>query len=562
MEAPVFWIAVLCFVLVGYGVQGSPPMQPYRTGFHFQPSKNWMNGPVYHNGTYHLFYQYNPYGPLWGNMTWGHSISYDLVNWIHLDFALVRTDPYEINGCFSGSTTFLNPGKPVILYTGVDKEKRQTQNLAWPKNLSDPFLREWQKSPRNPLMRPVDDILPEYFRDPSTAWKGPDGKWRVIVGNEMNAGGQVLLYRSKDFLRWTRRKNPLHSSNKTPMWECPDFYPVSINGMYGVDTSSQDKFTKYVLKASMFPLDHDKYILGSYSVKNDHFSPDTDFKGDASDLRYDYGKFYASKSFFDSSKKRRILWGWINEADTEPDVIKKGWSGLQSVPRSILLSKNHKQLIQWPIKELEKLRMKKVSFHDKELKGGSAVKVPGITASQADVEVLFNLPSLKEAELMDPSWVDPQLLCSQNAASVRGKVGPFGLLVLASKELQEKTAVFFRIFRSIHDKCVVLMCSDQSRSSLWEGLDTTTYGAFMDIDPSHEKISLRTLIDHSIIESFGGEGRSCITARVYPKLAIGNEADLYAFNNGTLDVTISSLNAWSMKKARLASFNKRRKPLI
>ncbi|GLT75934.1 hypothetical protein SLA2020_476230 [Shorea laevis] len=83
------------------------------------------------------------------------------------------------------------------------------------------------------------------------------------------------------------------------------------------------------------------------------------------------------------------------------------------------------------------------------------------------------------------------------------------------------------------------MCSYQSRSSLREGLDTTTHGAFMDVDPSHEKISLRTLVDHSITESFDGEGRSCITARVYPKFSICSEAELYAFNNGTMDVTIS-----------------------
>ncbi|GLT25584.1 hypothetical protein SLA2020_007050 [Shorea laevis] len=325
-------------------------------------------------------------------------------------------------------------------------------------------------------------INPKYFRDPTTAWKGPDGKWRVLVGNQMNGHGQAVLYTSTDFVRWTRSRNPLHSSNKTTMWECPDFYPVSINGKYGVDNSSQDKFTKHILKASIINT-HDYYILGNYSVKTDHFSPDTDFKGDASDLRYDYGKFYASKTFFDSSKKRRILWAWIPESDTDSDDIKKGWPGLQSVPRSILLSKNHRKLIQWPIKEIEKLREKKVSFGIKEIKGGSVLKVPGITAAQADVKVSFDLPSLKEAELMDPSWADPQLLCSQKAASVRDKVGPFGLLVLASKGLKEQTAVLFGVFRSSHGKYVVLMCSDQSRSSLREGLDITTYGAFMDMDP-------------------------------------------------------------------------------
>jgi beta-fructofuranosidase len=81
---------------------------------------------------------------------------------------------------------------------------------------------------------------------------------------------------------------------------------------------------------------------------------------------------------------------------------------------------------------------------------------------KADVEISFDLPNLDEAESIDPSWVDPQLLCSQKGASVRGTVGPFGLLVLASKDLTEQTAVFFRIFRR-HDNYVVLMCSDQSR---------------------------------------------------------------------------------------------------
>lgn len=56
-------------------------------------------------------------------------------------------------------------------------------------------------------------------------------------------------------------------------------------------------------------------------------------------------------------------------------------------------------------------------------------------------------------------------------------------------------------------------------------------------------------IDHSIVESFGGEGKSCITARVYPKLAILKNAHIYVFNNGTKSVTITRLRGWSMKKA-------------
>ncbi|KAK6289300.1 hypothetical protein POUND7_000841 [Theobroma cacao] len=190
-------------------------------------------------------------------------------------------------------------------------------------------------------------------------------------------------------------------------------------------------------------------------------------------------------TFFDSSKKRRISWGWIAEMDGDANALEKGWS----IPRSILLSKTGKQLIQWPIKEIETLRAENVSIQEKLLKGGSVIEVLGVTASQADVEVSFDLTNLKEAEFMVPDGVILEL--SVQTASFRGMVGPFGLLVLASQGLTEQTAVFFRIFRS-GEKYVVPMCSDQSRSTFREGPDKTTYGAFIDIDPRQEKIALRT----------------------------------------------------------------------
>lgn len=89
---------------------------------------------------------------------------------------------------------------------------------------------------------------------------------------------------------------------------------------------------------------------------------------------------------------------------------------------------------------------------------------------QADVEISFGISDqLEKAEKLDPSWSNPQALCSQKGASVKGRLGPFGLLVLGSKGLQEQTAVFFRIFKG-QDKYVVLMCSDQSRSGPIKGV--------------------------------------------------------------------------------------------
>ncbi|KAL7595412.1 hypothetical protein Lser_V15G27938 [Lactuca serriola] len=568
MKASVFCVVYMCCILLSNGKEvsdtshimplyrdPSPKNQPGRPYFHLRPPKNWLNdpnGPMYYKGVYHLFYQYNPYGAIFNKtILWSHSVSHDLVNWIHLKNAIVPTKPFDINSCWSGSTTILPGNKPVVLYTGLDSKNQQVQNLAMPKNLSDPFLKEWKKYSGNPVMTPPHGVKPDNFRDPSTAWRGKDGNWRVVVGGLRNNLGVAILYRSKDFVHWSLHDEPLYFGKNTNIWECPDFYPVSINSRDGIENSAIGMNLKYVLKASFNS--HDYYTIGSYDADKEKFLPD-DHKGltgSSSDLRYDYGKFYASKTFFDSVKNRRILWGWINESDRSTDDIKKQWAGLQSIPRQVYLDSTRRQLIQWPVKETEKLREKHVSYFGKKLKRESLFEVSGITASQVDIEVSFMLPKLEEVEVLDPKWNDPQLLCSTKTSNVIGGAGPFGLLLMASKDLTEQTAVFFRVFKDNHNhQFVVLMCSDQSRSSLRQGIDKTTYGAFIYINHKDKMISLRSLVDNSVIESFGAEGRACITARVYPKFSVYNEAHVYAFNNGSLDVVIPRLDAWSMKKAK------------
>lgn len=73
----------------------------------------------------------------------------------------------------------------------------------------------------------------------------------------------------------------------------------------------------------------------------------------------------------------------------------------------------------------------------------------------------------------------------------------------------------------------------------------------MDVDLADNKISLRSLIDHSVVESFAAEGKAVITSRVYPTLAVGDKTHLHVFNNGTETVTIERLDAWSMKNPKM-----------
>ncbi|RZC81939.1 hypothetical protein C5167_044514 [Papaver somniferum] len=458
--------------------------------------------PMIYNGINHLFYQWSTKGAVWGDVVWAHTTSTELVNWIHHKYAIVPSEPFDIEGVWSGSATFVQ-GKPIIQYTGIIKSSQwnyQVQDMAVPKNLSDPYLVEWVKPVQyNPVIKPTGIINGSAFRDPTTGCQA---------------------------------EHALHWAKDTGMWECPDFFPVSVDGKEGLDTSVLGPNVKHVFKVSLDDTKHDYYTIGTYNPEKDKYTPDEGSIDNDSGLRYDYGKFYASKTFFDSEKNRRVLWDWVNESSSVADDIKKGWAGLQAVPRTVWLAENCKQLKQWPVKEIQQLRTKRVSLQSHVLKRHSILEVPGLTASQADADVKFKLPKLKDAEIMDPSWVNPQLLCSSKPASVQGKSGPFGLLALASKNLEEQTAIFFKFVWPSEQVSFVSHFNVHFRLTL-------------------NSYSMRLNIDHSIVESYGVHGKAVITARVYPTLAIDSQAHLYVFNNGTEYVEMSSLKAWSMKKAEI-----------
>ncbi|KJK34489.1 glycosyl hydrolase family 32 [Streptomyces variegatus] len=209
----------------------SPHSETYRPQFHFTPEKNWMNDPnglVYHKGEYHLFYQYNPNGNSWGDMSWGHAVSKDLVHWKELPLALSHDDEEMV---FSGSavvdrnnaTGFGTKKNPpmVAIYTGAHKGTGvQAQSLAY----STDRGRTWTKYQGNPVL----DIGSKEFRDPKVQWYEPTKSWLMTVS--LSTEHKVQFYSSKNLKDWDLLSEFGPAGATGGVWECPDLFPLAVDG--------------------------------------------------------------------------------------------------------------------------------------------------------------------------------------------------------------------------------------------------------------------------------------------------------------------------------------------
>ena len=315
---------------------------PHRPQYHLLPAANWMNdpnGPIYWQGKYHMFYQYNPNGAFWGDMHWGHAVSEDMVRWKHLPMALAPTPGGpDKDGVFSGCAVIDN-GVPTVIYTGVNPE---TQCVA----TSGGELTEWKKFAGNPVIAaPPAGLEVTGFRDPAV-W--PEGDtWLMALGSGFRGkGGAVLLYESKDLRHWSylhplatgrmrtgaNAKDPVDSGE---MWECPDFFPLDGKHLLIVSTERVVK-----------------YLLGGYADRRFHAETTGGI---------DYGSYYAARTMANTGG-RRILWGWLTEGRSAEAQRAAGWSGVMSLPRELKLLGAQVQMR--PAAEVETLRGRRLVGDD------------------------------------------------------------------------------------------------------------------------------------------------------------------------------------------------------
>ena len=353
-----------------------------RPEFHFSSRVGWLNDPngfSYYEGKYHLFYQYHPYDPYWGPMHWGHAVSEDLLHWEYLPAALAPDQPYDRDGCFSGSAVELPDGRQLLMYTGVKRIPQkdggfvdeQTQCLA----VGDGV--DYEKYEGNPVLDGKD--IPEGcskadFRDPKM-FRNADGTYSMVAVNRAEDGsGQILLYKSEDGFHWEFKSVVKENHHRFGvMWECPDLF--KLDGKDVIICSPMD----------MLPEGFEYHngngtlcLIGTFDEESGTFQEEHH-------QTVDYGiDFYAPQTIR-TPDGRTVLLGWMQNWDTArlqlPDTA---WFGQMTVPRE--LSIRNGRLYENPVRELEALRRNRTEYQDVLVEDG-VIRLDGICGRRVDLEL-------------------------------------------------------------------------------------------------------------------------------------------------------------------------------
>lgn len=299
--------------------------EAYRPVYHFTPAYGWMNDPngmVYKDGEWHLFYQYNPYASVWGNMHWGHAVSRDLVHWEHLPVALA---PDGIGTIFSGSavvdhknTAGFGPGAIVAIYTSSGDA--QIQSIAY----STDNGRTFQKYPGNPVLTSDQGN----FRDPKVFWHEGRQRWIMILA----VGREVRFYSSANLKEWQYESSfGSEYGNHDGVFECPDILELPVEG------TNEKKWLVIVninpggpsggSATQYFVGDFDGYRFSCESA------PETT-------KWMDWGKdHYATVSFADAPGGRSVVLAWMSNWQYAGVVPTLQFRSANSIPRDLSLYK-------------------------------------------------------------------------------------------------------------------------------------------------------------------------------------------------------------------------------
>ena len=295
--------------------------EQYRPVYHHTPAYGWMNDPngmFYKDGVWNLYFQHNPYGSQWENMTWGHSTSTDLVHWKYEGDA-VESD--ALGTVFSGSavvdkdnTAGFGKGAVIALYTSAGEN--QTQSMAYSTDNGKTFT----KYEGNPI---ITSNVPD-FRDPHMFWNEDIKKWNMILA----AGQHMEIYTSDNLKDWKLESSfGAEYGNHGGVWECPDLMKLKVRGT--------DK-EKWMLICNINPGgpfggSATQYFVGDF----DGHKFTCDSKPEVTKWM-DYGKdHYATVTFDNAPEGRHVAIAWMSNWQYANQVPTLQYRSGNSIPRDL-----------------------------------------------------------------------------------------------------------------------------------------------------------------------------------------------------------------------------------
>ncbi|CCE74341.1 glycoside hydrolase family 32 protein [Clavibacter nebraskensis] len=298
-----------------------------RPRFHFTPRRNWMNDPnglVHHDGLWHLFFQYNPLGADWGNMSWGHATSTDLERWVEHPVALPHRPGEQI---YSGSVVVSSPGSRELtaLYTSAYDDGHQAQSRA----TSTDGGMTWRPDPDNPVL----DRGTSSFRDPKVIRvTDDDGTARWVLLAVEAEERRILFYSSPDLRTWEHLSDFGPYGEEGVVWECPDLFPLAVDG--------DPDHVAWVLTFSTNPVDGRSDPGGSsMSYFVGRFDGRAFTSATPDPLRLDHGTdFYAGVTFSDAPDAAVVMLGWMSNWRYAAAIPSAPWRGAMSLPRTLDLA--------------------------------------------------------------------------------------------------------------------------------------------------------------------------------------------------------------------------------
>lgn len=445
--------------------------ETYRPVYHHTPVYGWMNDPngmFYKDGVYHLYFQYNPYGSMWGNMTWGHSTSTDLTHWTYEGTAIV---PDAWGAIFSGScvvdkdnTAGFGKGAVVAFYTSAKSTPWgdiQSQSMAYSLDNGKTFI----KYEHNPILTSTE----RDFRDPKVFWYAPGKHWVMMLA----VGQEMQIYSSGNLKEWKKESSfGAMQGAHGGVWECPDLVEVAVEG-------SKEK--KWVLICNLNPGgpfggSAAQYFVGSFDGKKFVNESPTQTKW------LDWGKDnYATVTWSNAPAGRCIALGWMSNWQYANNVPTTQYRSANTLARDLTLYRVGGELYlkSKPSPEIKKARAEEKKISTFEVKGNYEV-----ASLLADNKGAYEIEMTIENK--GTSKIDFSLM----------------------NEKGEKVAMYYDVVR----KQFVMDRSASGVVGFSRDFPAVTVAPVRNTDQIH----LRLFIDRSSVEAFGEEGEYVMTNLVFP----------------------------------------------